>query len=90
MDSTLNLIKSISQSPKYNHIILSFFGGEPLLYFKQVVLPIVNGAKEICNRENKSLSLNFTTNGYLISDNLFKVLGDTPVSFQITLDGNKS
>lgn len=90
MDSTLNLIKSISQSPKYNHIILSFFGGEPLLYFKQVVLPIVNGAKEICNRENKSISLNFTTNGYLISDNLFKVLGDTPVSFQITLDGNKS
>ncbi len=71
---------------------LSFFGGEPLLYFKQNVIPIIDHYLEECSNHNKSSSISFTSNGYLINDDFldyFKSKNKT-CSLQITLDGYKS
>lgn len=76
---------------------LSFFGGEPLLQFDRVVLPLVEKGEDCCIENNKSFHLSFTTNGTLMTtkkiEHLQQVLSKnsklTIPSFQITLDGNK-
>lgn len=71
---------------------IDFFGGEPLLHYKNCVLPILHKAYQECVKFNKQLFVSFTTNAYLLSDKvlnelkLFSKWGD--INFQITLDGN--
>ena len=73
---------------KYFH--LSFFGGEPLLYYKDVVLPIIQHAHQFLKENNISLYMHFTTNGFLINDDMLADLVQFEVnSFQITFDGNR-
>ncbi|GHT18808.1 radical SAM/SPASM domain-containing protein [Bacteroidia bacterium] len=68
---------------------IAFFGGEPLLYFDKVVIPITDKSIETCKTYNKKLSVGFTTNGYLINDKFINYFNDrqTKPHFQITLDG---
>ncbi|MCO7319510.1 radical SAM protein, partial [Riemerella anatipestifer] len=69
---------------------LSWFGGEPLLYYDKNVFPIIEYAYNRCIENNVSFSCSFTTNGYLINDKMiqdFKKYGIK--GFQITLDGNE-
>lgn len=70
---------------------LSFFGGEPLLYFEKTVEPIINFSKHICEQKDVVLTIGFTTNGYLINENILKYFSDNNLTcgFQITLDGYK-
>ncbi|MFA0963432.1 radical SAM protein [Roseivirga sp. BDSF3-8] len=68
---------------------LSWFGGEPLLYFEQAIVPISDYATEIFKNSDVSFSMSFTTNGYLISEKVIKKLKDYNVTtLQITLDGS--
>jgi uncharacterized protein len=86
---TIELMRKIAQKQELKYFSLSFFGGEPLLYFEKVVVPIIDNAIEITNTNNKDLSIGFTTNGFLIDDkfiNYFKINNLKP-HFQITLDG---
>lgn len=75
---------------KIKYLSLSWFGGEPLLYFKQVVLPILEYVNSFIVGRDITFNSNFTSNGLLITDELLadcKRLGVT--SFQITLDGHR-
>ena len=75
---------------KIKHFSLGWFGGEPLLYFKQVVLPILEHVNSFIAGKNITFNSDFTSNGLLITDELIadcKRLGVT--SFQITLDGHR-
>lgn len=70
---------------------LAFFGGEPLLYFKRDVVPIILKMQEVCIKNEVDYSIGFTTNGYLVDDDFiefFKINNMIP-SLQITLDGYK-
>jgi len=71
------------------HFNLSFFGGEPLLYFSITVVPIIDHLINEGKKFDKSFHVSFTTNGYLINDDLIKYFLDKniKVSFQITFDG---
>lgn len=71
------------------HFSLSFFGGEPLLYFDKNVTPIIDYFIEKCAEKNKSFDIGFTTNGYLINQNFidYFVKNNIRCSLQITLDG---
>lgn len=72
------------------HFALSFFGGEPLLGYEKVVKPIILKTKEICNQNNVPFSISFTTNGYLLNEEMIKFFKENKViSLQITLDGGK-
>lgn len=70
---------------------LAFFGGEPLLYFKRDVVPMILQMQKVCSENFVDYSIGFTTNGYLVDQNFidfFKSNNMTP-SLQITLDGFK-
>lgn len=72
---------------------VSFFGGEPLMGFKQVVMPILSHAAETCRARGIALHSSFTTNGVLLTEEVLDALEsvglDTPATFQISLDGNR-
>lgn len=69
---------------------LNFFGGEPLIYFDQVVVPLIEGATEILRDTDIILEPGFTTNGYLIDDVKIEFFKKHRVNhFQITLDGGE-
>lgn len=87
--SVLLLIDKLLADNKLKKLNLSFFGGEPLLYFDKVVVDIINHAKMQCKAFDAKLSIHFTTNAYLLTDNVLKHLEGFDVSFQITIDGGK-
>lgn len=69
---------------------ISWFGGEPLLYYKKNVLPIIKYAHKICMEREVQFFCTFTTNGYLINDEMIRDFKNYGVNgFQITLDGNE-
>lgn len=81
-----NLVKG---SPELNAINLSFFGGEPLMYFDKIALPIIRECESICSEHNVNLHVHFTTNAALFTEKIFEALKEVDVSFQITLDGHR-
>lgn len=66
---------------------LSFFGGEPLMYFSSVVRPLMDHLETVCRERDIVPSFQFTTNGYLLSDQMVRYFEGKNVTFQITLDG---
>lgn len=93
-NNTINAIKKylenkVKTSHKLKYLDLSFFGGEPLIEFHNVVIPIMNYTKELCNIYGIKLSVHFTTNAGLLSDKIISELKLYSPTFQITLDGDK-
>lgn len=77
-------------SRKFNRIELSFFGGEPLLQFDNVVIPICEHLRSISESKGVSYSISFTTNGFLLTDAMISNLKRYDIGLlQITLDGNE-
>lgn len=84
-------IENTVSQPKIQFMGVSFFGGEPLLYFKRDVIPVIEKLQEACKKNLVDYGVSFTTNGYLIDDEFidyFKSRNIVP-SLQITLDGYK-
>lgn len=88
-----SLIENKTADPKLKMLNVSFFGGEPLLFFKENVLPILRFATNVCQSKGITIYSNFTTNAVLLTDEVLEVLNALPLSkkptFQITLDGNR-
>lgn len=82
-----------TQDVQLKELHISWFGGEPLLHFNKVVLPILQYAKSTCDQQNIKLTTHFTTNGVLLTERIRKTLLnlhlEEPPAFQITLDGNR-
>lgn len=91
MNVLQNVKKFIKNTiPLYTSFHLSFFGGEPLLGYKKIVKPIIEYTNILCKEYGTSLTISFTSNGYLIRHDMMQFLKDNHVTnFQITLDGNK-
>ena len=95
LDSVNLFIKKTIRTPQINNFILSFFGGEPLLYFNQNVTPIIQTLISEIEKEkdNKKIHFNisFTTNGLLINEEFinFFLNNKLNVGLQITFDGYK-
>ncbi len=85
-----NLISNKTQDNKLKTFTLAFFGGEPLLYYKQTVLPLMEYCYPLFTQNNIHLRIFITTNGFLINDEMIKDFRRYNVSdFQITLDGDE-
>lgn len=97
-EKTLSAVYKLIEDKVINQGIksldVSFFGGEPLLCYKEVVFPILNHATHLCHEYNVKISSHFTTNATLLTDEMIKELNaldfTTPIGFQITLDGSKN
>lgn len=96
-EHTLNNLKAFIENTikkkELSNFILDFFGGEPLLSFDKIVLPLIECMKKCCESYKKHGQIIFTSNGVLLSSNIFNKLDKYnqlfPIFFQITLDGNK-
>lgn len=78
----------LKNNEKLKNFSLSFFGGEPLLKYEEVVNPLITEVAALCRQYDKRLSLSFTSNSYLLDRKKISFLaGFRPVSFQVTLDG---
>jgi len=84
------ITNTIEQKPNLKKFRVSWFGGEPLLQYKQVVEPIQLFCKELFATNGIEFTSSFTTNGFLINDEMIEVFANTNVKgFQITLDGHR-
>jgi uncharacterized protein len=95
MDATIkkSVILFAEKLLKKNKLLffeLGWFGGEPLLFFDDVMFPIANSIKKLCANENVRFGNQITTNGYLITKEMIKKFNQIHLnSFQITLDGSE-
>lgn len=93
IESIKRLIDNKLSDSDLKRINISFFGGEPLLGWDNVVIPLLRYGAEGCTKHGVKFNCGFTTNGVLLTknrlDDLTRIgLGDT--SFQISIDGNKT
>lgn len=89
IDSVVALTqKIIKENKRLKRFYLSWFGGEPLLQYKTVVLPLLKTISEICEQDNIKFNSGFTTNGLLINQEMIDDFKAYNVDhLQITLDG---
>lgn len=84
-------IKSKIENREMNLLNLGWFGGEPLLYFDEVVYPITKYTKQLMEGNNLPLYSSVTTNAYCINDDMIEKMQEIGLRFfQITLDGNRT
>lgn len=77
----------IENRPVFN-FHLDWFGGEPLLYYYEVMLPVSEYVKTICDRQKISFTNTITTNCYLADERMIRSFADIGLKgFQVTLDG---
>lgn len=94
LDQTMNDIKAhiryMIEVERINSLRLDWFGGEPFMYFKKVILPISLYARDLCRTNNIPFFTTTTTNGYFVTPDVAQQLQQiNMVNFQITLDGDK-
>ncbi len=89
IDKIKKFISLTASNKELNHFALSFFGGEPLLYFDRNVIPIIDHFVDTCVIKNISYNIVFTTNGYLINQDYidYFIKKNIRCNLQITLDG---
>lgn len=92
-ESVLRLLEEKMKNKKLVFINVGFFGGEPLLEFDRVVVPILEHVEKMCEANAKMLGVSFVTNGSLLSperiDWLSKLKVASPITFQIAIDGDR-
>lgn len=84
------LLKYINKNiNNYSGIIVSWFGGEPLLN-PQFIINFMDEIKKICKSKRKPFFSNITTNGVNLKADIFKkLINNHVIQYQITLDGFK-
>jgi len=82
-------INITASNKKLEYFSLSFFGGEPLLYFNRNVTPVIDHFISTCIDKNIVYNIHFTTNGYLINKEFIEYFTNNNIkcNLQITLDG---
>ena len=92
LEAVKRLINNKLADERLKHLSVSFFGGEPLLGWKNVVVPLLSYAAEECGKRGVSFSTGFTTNGVLLTEAKYEMLSSLGLgksSFQISFDGHK-
>jgi uncharacterized protein len=69
---------------------LDWFGGEPLMYFEEIMIPLSKYAMKILEKNKIPFINQITTNGYLIDKQMILKMKDLKLNiFQITIDGDE-
>jgi uncharacterized protein len=88
IERTNTFISLTAKNPSLKDFSLSWFGGEPLLYFEDIVLPIMKHFNEVCNKNSIQGGISFTTNAYLVTEKMAELLKENGTQhMQVTLDG---
>ena len=90
MKNVEKFIDKVMNRNDINALQLNWFGGEPLLYFDEVLYPLAMYTKEKANEYNKKYYGSMTTNGYHLDTRIIAKCKDIELKLlQITLDGNR-
>ena len=90
IEKVKRLIKNYIENEKIQKLHLDWFGGEPLMYFKQVVLPISKYAYDLCQKHGVTFYNFATTNAFYMDDDMIEAFKSINMSgFQIPIDGNE-
>ena len=68
-----------------NNPSMTFFGGEPMLEWDTIMVPLIEYAKGL----DKKVRFGMTTNGTLLNKERMDYLIDNNVAFMLSMDGNK-
>lgn len=83
-------IKYMIEFEKIKSLHIEWFGGEPFMGYKNIILPLSNFAKDLCEKHNIPFYNTATTNGFFISEEKYGSMSDILMNgFQITLDGER-
>jgi uncharacterized protein len=83
--ATIKLVEA--RAPRLNRLHIGYFGGEPLLGL-EAIREMAPRFVEIADRHSIAFGSNMTTNGYLLTPDVFEDLIQWKIkTFQITLDG---
>lgn len=90
-DKVISFVKkTIQENPQIKDFYISWFGGEPLLYFDKVIRPILSEIVPYLKSANVNFSCGITTNGLLLNQERLDFCKEHSLnSFQITLDGHR-
>ena len=80
-------VKKELDSDKITEIQVCSFGGEPLLYFKEELYPLLEKIQEYALSIGKKSSFSFITNGICITKESIELFKKLNASFQISIDG---
>ncbi len=93
IESIKRLIDNKLSNSVLKRLNIGFFGGEPLIGWDKVVIPLLQYGSERCAERGVKFSSDFTTNGVLLTENRLEELYNITLgtsSFQISIDGNRS
>jgi uncharacterized protein len=83
-------IENIISEQKATSLHLDWFGGEPLMYFDEVIVPISECANTLTIKNNVKFTHHATTNATLMDINRIRKMKELRfTSFQIPIDGNE-
>lgn len=82
--------EKLINSNKLNTFTLDWFGGEPLIMFKNVIVPFSKKIMKLTEKNKISFNNMITTNGALVKNEFIPLMNEIKLNkFQITLDGGK-
>ncbi len=85
-----NHIQYVIEKERINCFYFDWFGGEPLMYFYEIVYPLSKYGIELCKEKKVPCSNHITTNAYYIDDSMIEAFKEIRVnSFQIPIDGHE-
>lgn len=89
-DDKESFLKYIKKNIKnYSSLQINWYGGEPLLQ-SQSVVEMMKNIKKTCKKHQKILHASMTTNGFLLTPDIFeKLYMENVVGYQVTIDGFK-
>ena len=88
VDFLYNNVKRKRKICKNNNIKgnINFFGGEPMLLFKEIIVPLVEYVE---NTYSEVFTFGITTNGTLLTEDIIEYFYNHNISILLSIDGNK-
>lgn len=84
-------VQSLIRKQNIKLFTLSFFGGEPLMKFRKIILPLIKRTSDLCHDNEVSFNVHFTTNAVLLTPTVIDCMCDANIDFsvQVPFDGNE-
>lgn len=79
---------TVDNSEGVDNILIVFFGGEPLINFN-VVKKTFDYCKSLESEKGKKFSFSMTTNGTILTDEIYSFIKDNKINVMISVDGGR-
>jgi len=80
-------VQNVLELKNISDLYVTLFGGEPLMYFKEELYPLLKKIQEYTIGIGKTVRFSFITNGTFIDENSIPLFKELNAGFQISIDG---